>query len=310
MTRELTIATLLLVTLAWPAAASDFFPTTPGASWTLTGAGDAGTWTWYLGAEQLWHEDFCQPRTEVLDGDLAGTSFWSCDPEGRILLHGLVHAPGGAGEWYFDPPVVYLDDALQAGEQTSSTTVVYEVTASGDQYYGEKTVVLECTAREAVSTPLGTFPAISVTVDWPDSPAGAPWRYASGGELSYGLAIGPLRLRIAGGGGPEWLLSEVDGVVVTASPGTLATPAPLALRAGPNPFNPATTLRFSLPAADRVRLEIFDLAGRRVGVLRDGVLPAGEHAVAWQPRDLGSGVYLARVSTSTRTDTARLVLVE
>ena len=89
-----------------------------------------------------------------------------------------------------------------------------------------------------------------------------------------------------------------------------APPAsPTALTAHPNPFNPRVTLRFFLPRAEAVSLEIFDLAGRRVDrLLADDPRAAGHHAVTWQPRRLPSGTYLARLATASLTRTAKLVL--
>ncbi len=105
-------------------------------------------------------------------------------------------------------------------------------------------------------------------------------------------------------GSPHRLFVSVrlgaDGVTGLGD-GQPPRPAGPALAAQPNPFNPRTLLRFASPAAGRVRLEIVDLAGRRVRTLVAGDLPAGEHAVAWDGRDdrgrsLPSGLYLARLS--------------
>ncbi len=90
-------------------------------------------------------------------------------------------------------------------------------------------------------------------------------------------------------------------------------PAALRLRAGPNPFNPRLTLAFALPAAQRVRLEVFGVDGRRVAVLLDGSLPPGPGRVVWDGRgDDGrpapSGVYLCRLSAGARTATTRVTL--
>ena len=72
----------------------------------------------------------------------------------------------------------------------------------------------------------------------------------------------------------------------------------------PNPFNPATFVRFALPRAEKVELSIFDLAGQQIRSLRKGELPAGYHEELWDGRDssgfrLASGVYLVRLRAST-----------
>ncbi len=82
------------------------------------------------------------------------------------------------------------------------------------------------------------------------------------------------------------------------------------LIAAPNPFNPATTLRFALAEAGPARLEVFDVAGRRVATLCDEVLAAGPHAIAWRPQDLASGTYLARLTTPAGKATVRVTLLE
>jgi glucose/arabinose dehydrogenase len=77
---------------------------------------------------------------------------------------------------------------------------------------------------------------------------------------------------------------------------TAAVPTQVVLhRNYPNPFNPVTTFRFELPAAAPVRLVVYDLMGRVVAVLVDGVQEAGVHTVAFDATTLPSGTYLYRL---------------
>ena len=90
----------------------------------------------------------------------------------------------------------------------------------------------------------------------------------------------------------------------------LAAPS---LRAAPNPFNPSTRLTLTLPASGAVRAAIYDVAGRRVALLHDGVLAAGTYSFDWAPaagRPLRSGVYFARVEAGANTLRQKLVLVK
>ena len=69
-----------------------------------------------------------------------------------------------------------------------------------------------------------------------------------------------------------------------------------------------------LAAADRVRVEIFDVTGRRVVTLLDRQLPAGEHGVKWSGLDRNgapeaSGVYFYRVTTESGLSTARKMVL-
>lgn len=83
----------------------------------------------------------------------------------------------------------------------------------------------------------------------------------------------------------------------------------------PNPFNPATTITFELPAAGPVRLIIFDVSGRPVRHLLDAVLGAGEQAVVWDGRNdsgsgAGSGAYFYRLEAGGRTLVRRMLLIK
>jgi immune inhibitor A len=86
----------------------------------------------------------------------------------------------------------------------------------------------------------------------------------------------------------------------------------------PNPFNAGTRIPFTLngPRAQHVRLEIFDILGRRVQVLADEVMEPGRYDLAWDGRDhrgntAASGVYLYRLSIDGRPTTAkRMVLLK
>jgi hypothetical protein len=90
--------------------------------------------------------------------------------------------------------------------------------------------------------------------------------------------------------------------------------APFALApATPNPFGPATTLRFSIPAASAVRFVVHDLAGRAVRTLVAEDLAAGTYATAWDGRDdagrdVAGGIYFTRLATDSGTLTRKVVL--
>ncbi len=82
------------------------------------------------------------------------------------------------------------------------------------------------------------------------------------------------------------------------------------LSAWPNPFNPTLSLSFELEQAAQVRLEIFDLGGRRVATLLNTYQDAGSRDLTWRAEGLPSGVYMARLSLDGRlTDSEKLVLL-
>ncbi len=73
----------------------------------------------------------------------------------------------------------------------------------------------------------------------------------------------------------------------------------------PNPFNPETAIRYTLPAESQVKLAVYDLSGRLVATLSEGAKSAGEHEARWNGRDsfgnpVTSGLYLYRLEASAR----------
>jgi len=83
----------------------------------------------------------------------------------------------------------------------------------------------------------------------------------------------------------------------------------------PNPFNPATTIRYAVPVESRVRLGVYDAAGREVRRLVDGVRPAGDHEVLWngsddRGRSAGSGVYVVRLEAGGAATTSKITLMK
>jgi hypothetical protein len=82
----------------------------------------------------------------------------------------------------------------------------------------------------------------------------------------------------------------------------------------PNPFNPVTTIRFSLPRSGEVELAVYSVMGQRVATLLHGPWAAGSHTVRWDGTDdsgrqLGSGVYLYRLISADQAETRKLILV-
>ncbi|GAB4372193.1 MAG: hypothetical protein Kow0042_15390 [Calditrichia bacterium] len=82
----------------------------------------------------------------------------------------------------------------------------------------------------------------------------------------------------------------------------------------PNPFNPATTIRYALPRAEKVKLEIFNILGQRVKTLVNGQKPAGVHRVKWDGTNnagvpVASGLYLLRFGTTQFEKTKKMFLI-
>jgi hypothetical protein len=78
----------------------------------------------------------------------------------------------------------------------------------------------------------------------------------------------------------------------------------------PNPFNPITTISFTMPQTARVKLAVFDVQGRLIETLIDGTREAGEHQVSFNGSNLASGVYLYRLEAGSYNAVGKMVLMK
>lgn len=81
-------------------------------------------------------------------------------------------------------------------------------------------------------------------------------------------------------------------------------------QAVPNPFNPTTTLSYTMPQTDVARLTVHDLAGRTVATLVDGLVEAGLHSITFDGSQLASGVYLYTFQSGAFIQSQKMVLVK
>ncbi len=120
---------------------------------------------------------------------------------------------------------------------------------------------------------------------------------AAGGEARYQL--------FGREAGEDWLLLRSENV--TVEPAVIASRLE---RCWPNPFNPKTTIRYTLAAAGEVRVSVFDLQGRRVADLFQGAQTAGSHELSWDAGELGSGIYFVRLVGQNVRDSQKVVLTK
>ena len=117
----------------------------------------------------------------------------------------------------------------------------------------------------------------------------------SNGAATYSIALGNV--------------SAVDET------GAAVIPRTLEMRNYPNPFNPSTTITFSLPKAGQVKLAIYNTSGQLVRALISDSLTSGVHNINWNAVDIGgarvaSGVYLARLEFEGLVSQVKLVLTK
>ncbi|MEE9269408.1 MAG: choice-of-anchor B family protein [Candidatus Krumholzibacteria bacterium] len=113
-----------------------------------------------------------------------------------------------------------------------------------------------------------------------------------------------------------------NGLYIFSFSGTTPTAIPKRAPVGfalnqnfPNPFNPTTTITYTLESAGNVVLTVYDAAGRRIRTLLNGVQGAGAQTATWNGRDnrghrVASGVYFYRLEAGGASDTRRMVFLK
>jgi len=77
----------------------------------------------------------------------------------------------------------------------------------------------------------------------------------------------------------------------------------------PNPFNSKTTIKFGLPEAGMVKIEIYNVMGRKIATVVDKNLSAGYHSTLWDGRDFASGIYFYRIEAGSFIKTRKMMLL-
>ncbi len=139
-------------------------------------------------------------------------------------------------------------------------------------------------------------------------------------KLAQNLRANPEYLFKSGKNGSEKTLKLIVGSAEFASSaaGDIAlVPAEFELLQNyPNPFNPATSIRYNLPTASHVKIEIYDLLGRRVRTLVNMENQnAGYHLASWNGHDnhgaqVASGVYIYRLTTNAQSLARKMILMK
>ncbi len=193
-----------------------------------------------------------------------------------------------------------------------------------------RTIIAASVLGSAVVAPTATAATLSCCDVFGN--AGGDWVAAIADQAGVGgnLSLDPLFCDLAGGDVGIALASPcapagsqgcdligagpvgcgITGVDDTPRPPTLALAPNM-----PNPFNPATTLRYTLSTAAHTRVAVVDVAGRHVRTLVDASQAAGAHTVLWDGRDddgrlVPAGVYLAVVSAGEARVVGRMALVK
>jgi hypothetical protein len=251
----------------------------------------------------FWNNPKGPIRGDILDPDEAVADPMFCGPEDHDFtisyqspaapVNSLCHQLIGAFDPVCSPPVPVFISLFEASLRGRDVELVWEI-AADEEVRGFKLY------RERV--PLGGTEALE------------------GGRL-----VAPERRSYVDGGADpgqtyRYFLSVVlgDDSEVYSTTSTVTVPAAAGLVLGqnvPNPFNPSTTIPFSIAESGRVSLRVFDAQGALVANLVERDMPAGSHSAVWNGRDskgkaVASGVYFVRIESNDRVSTRKMVLAK
>ena len=267
------------------------------------------------------------PRDVVIAGDYAFLSTVTAglcvadvtDATNPSLVLQSTFAESGTGIEALgsDHVVVTYQTVLQVVDVTMPTapTVVASVSQLND--------VRDVHVDGAIAYVMTADGTLAYDLSTPSSPVQLDRTGNAGG--SFGAAVAKQRLVVAGGSdgvlvyNPMALDDDADSVPDACAASTSAPPgtssSAVLHAAFPNPFNPTTQIAYTIARGGPVTLAVYDLAGRRIKTLDDGVKEPGYHSVVWDGTDLtgqpaASGVYLYRLITDEFEDTRRMVLLK
>jgi hypothetical protein len=104
---------------------------------------------------------------------------------------------------------------------------------------------------------------------------------------------------------------QIRNAVVGINNDTNALPGQFCLHANyPNPFNAQTIISYDLPREADVMIEIYDLLGRKVATLAEGMQGAGSHQAIWDGSSVSSGIYFYRLKVGEYTDIKKMTLLK
>ena len=78
----------------------------------------------------------------------------------------------------------------------------------------------------------------------------------------------------------------------------------------PNPFNPSTTIKYSVPETENVTLKVYDIIGNEIATLVNETKPAGEYEVKFSPDNQSSGIYIYRLQAGSQIQTRKMTFLK
>ena len=313
---------------------------TLGSSGVWRSLNFAGNWELKAIPPSTWQRfgSIGKVRVSLANPDVVWAGFWLRSPNGLGTLH-LSRDGGDTFAPVTPPPEDIVPTALLTGLAThpfSSGTAYVTFSVYGQPKilrttdFGQTWEDISGFAGSTNGQSTNGFPNVSVydVEVFPETPRiiwagtdigifesrdhGQTWDYADNGLP----AVSVWRMRIVDGevvvathGRGVWSLDITE--VQTHSETVAEVPEAFVLEGNyPNPFNPSTTIGFSVPSESHIRLTVFDILGRKVATLTDQPYAPGRHSLDWDASNVSSGQYFYRMEVNGHMiDTKSMILV-
>lgn len=155
-----------------------------------------------------------------------------------------------------------------------------------------------------VGTDFGVFQSTNEGANWVSFSSGLPMVEVY--DMKYKQTIGMILVATHGRGCWTFDLNTVLGIDPFGE-----IPSQYKLSQNyPNPFNPDTNIEFDIPKYNKVRVEIFDISGKKVEELVNQNLNAGHYQVQWDASKYSSGAYILKLTTADYSATSKMMLVK
>ena len=273
------------------------FKSTDGArSWTLIGLKD----TMITSLATMQDTIFAGGQRSIYRSDDDGTSWTRCD--------------SGVPEDVFTRSLLTVGDTLIAGTDLG----IYLSTDMGSSWSARNNgLPFDSTHTTNIYSMISYLDHLFMGTNrgvYHSSDMGMNWESISDDLGGSTLPVYSLSVQddyiFAGTRGGVWRRA-ISGVVSVEDPGDDPAPQSYTLyQNNPNPFNPSTSITYSLSMAGLVSVRIFDILGREVATLIHERKEVGKHTVEWNARSIPSGIYLYRITTERFSDTKKMVLVK
>lgn len=272
------------------------------------------------------------PETAAKQGDMYQYQVTATDPDQDVLAYKLQVAP----KWLSINSSSGLISGVPANEDVGDTTVTVLV---DDSKGGTDTQTYELNVENVNDRPFITSTAVTTAME------GSLYEYQVEAEdpdnddLTYTLSVKPSWLSINsttglisgtphgpnvgdttvsvlvydGNGGADVQNYDLNVQKSTGILDIYTNQIPdrfILLQNHPNPFNPTTKIRFGVPKAAEVRVEVYNILGEKVATVWNGYLAAGYHSVDFNAANLPSGVYIYQLQAEGFVEVKRMILMK